>query len=212
MKGLSLVLIAICIARVNTIAISRIDRFPTNSFDASSHNFKNYLLPDELAVQETRASNSTSVSSSPIVSPSTLISQLLSGLGSAIVPTLGPFAPLATLVGGWLSNHLGPLLSREFNNIGGVLQRDNIASDGEIETFHITIPNQGTYTLMTKRPHGLMASTSSSNMNYYGNNLNNMAHELDRLEEEKHQHEMLNEERLLPITKLIWTIIRWLIV
>lgn len=203
MKIVTFVILAICIVKINSNTISRHDVYPINALEAS-YILKQLTLPFTPTNHGTRASNSTSSSTSSAISPSSLISQLLTTFGSAIAPALGPFAPIATLVGGWLNNYLSGLLSREFNSIGGMVQRDDSTSNDEIETVHITFPNQGKYTLMMQRPQ--QPSTSINNIN---NNMFSMEKELQSLVLEKDQSE--SEKRLDPIAKLIFNILKFLI-
>lgn len=198
MNSVTLVKLALFIATVNTLAISRINGFPRIDLESIRY-LRQLSLDAEPYDKPIRASNTTSVSTSTIVPPSSLISQLLTTIGSAIVPALGPFAPLATSIGGVLSNYLTGLFSREFTNRGGTVERHVVTGNRQFATYHITLPDQGTYILMTQKPSG--ANEDVDNML----NLNQAMPNIDR---EKDHRDKSNDERLVPLAKLIWQIIK----
>lgn len=202
-----LVTIAICLVQINAIAINRIDGFPTNAFDASRE-LKQLLAAAELGDHAMRQSNSTTTSPTSPPAATSLITQLLSALESAIAPSLGSFAPVASILTGWLGNTLTGFFSRELANIGGMVRRDEFASNAEFETFHITIPGQGTSILMAKKSNGAAPSAANGAPVNYQANMFQMAQKFQDSEQEKLHNELSNEQRLLPIAKVIWTIFK----
>ena len=87
----------------------------------------------------------------PTTSPlSPLVSSVLSALGTAFTPLLGPLAPLAGAFGPVINNALTGVLTNGLQGLIGILKRDDLPNSG-YDTFLVNIPNQGSYILMTKK-------------------------------------------------------------
>lgn len=163
---------AVCLLQVQAISLQRIADLSNNDspVTADLRELEQFLV--SMNVENSRQSTNGTASSGL----STLISGLLSGLTTAITPALGPFAPLATIGAPLVNSAITGLLTSALSGLGGLLRREDLPDSG-YETYMLTIPNQGSYILMAKKPEPVVPATIPQQPQYnnlFGNQPNQL--------------------------------------
>lgn len=220
----AIVLMTTLVIQANSLSLQHID-FPTNTLaNPDSSIDLNQLItllrnisPDSPMVPDRATNTSNSITPAAAATTSPIVSGLLSAIGSALAPALGPLAPLGAIIGPLIGNLFNGFFSRGFDGIGGIVQRDDLASRDGLETFHISIPNQGVFTIMTLRPDAAAQSpapaailmSGATATNYNVDNMFNMA-KLQQLKQDDPEN-LKTALPLFPLANIVLKILKFLL-
>lgn len=161
---LSIAIMSACFLQIQTMSLARIVDLNNNDSPTNVADQLEQFLNSINVENGRQSTNGTS-------GLSTIISGLLSGLTTAITPALGPFAPLATIGAPLINSALTGLFTNALSGLGGLLRREDLPGSG-YETYMLTIPNQGSYILMARKPEPVapaMISQQPQFNNLFGN-------------------------------------------
>lgn len=149
------------------------------------------LVPTELRQSAASTSSATipstqnATTSSPTSSVPSIISQLLTTIGSVLTPALGPLSPLATIFGSTINTALTGLLTNGLTSLGGILRRNDLPNSN-FETVMVGIPNQGSYILLIPKPEVMVVADPERNVDPKESTVNNTVQKMNQ-----HQMQLL---------------------
>lgn len=140
------------------------------------------------------------LAAAPISQLSSIISEILSAIGSIFTHALGPFAPIATAIGPSIYSALTGILSNGLSGFGSVLKRED-QPESAFETFLVNIPDQGNYILMTQKSQlkapiiEKVTPVPAPGVDYHIHNFFNIVQQLQKQQMETKQQEQFHQNQ-----------------